>query len=318
MTSALNPAQTDVLTALRGTRDDRPTIRPQLRKELQDEIEAALSSVRGRLTIEKHALSKVHQCEGRYLALEMFEWNPANARGTIAHKAIELSVGGTRDVTPERLVEAAIRRICESPDSQSLAEYLRSIDDAERAELRVGVTDLVIKFAEMFPPLQEHWWPNAEATTACYIGDRKIVFRGKIDLKLGQLDAHQTSTLIIDIKTGNPSFSDMEDLRFYALLETLRTGVPPFRWANAYISAGRVEVEDVREEVLWSAAKRLVDGTRKIARLLDKVDDADHGTQPRLSPGIGCRFCPANLDCEALRSAPADHLTHENANHFAM
>jgi hypothetical protein len=292
MTSLLNPAQQDVLATLRGERNDRPVIRREFRSELQAELELALRDVEGPLTVDKSSLTKVHQCEGRLVALDEFQWNPSNAKGTIAHKAIELSCGGVKQVTPAKLVESAMQRICESPDTRSLAEYIRNVGDEERAELRVSATDIYIKFAEMFPPLSSNWIPNAEATTAAYIGQRRIVFRGKIDLKLGSPIGDRANTLIIDVKSGNPSFTDMEDLRFYALLETLRTGLPPFRWANAYVSAGRIESEDFTEDTIWSAAKRLADGTRKISRIKE-------GTTPQLTPGNACRFCPAQQTCVA-------------------
>jgi hypothetical protein len=292
VSSLLNPAQTETLNVLRGDPGARPTITPALRTDLQAFIDAELAEVDGPLTISKWMLSNVHDCEGRYLAKDEFSWKPSNARGTVVHKALELSTGGRNSVPPMTLVDHAMRRLCEAPDTQSLAEYLRTIDDGERAELRVAATDLVMKFFEMFPPLRDAWHPNAEASTAAFAGHRRIIFRGKIDLRLGTLHHERASTLILDFKTGNPSFADREDLRFYALLETLRTGVPPFRWANLYLSAGRTEHEDFSEGALHAAARRLVDGTRKIAAL-------HAGAQPSLSPGPTCTFCPARHDCEA-------------------
>lgn len=298
MTSRLNPAQAETLRVLRGDPDARPAVRPALRRELQAELEAGLAEVEGPLTVTKWMLSQVHDCEGRLLAKDEFHWRTANARGTVVHKALELSTGGTMDVPPARLVELAMERICESPDSRSLAEYLRAADPGERAELRVAAVDLVVKFLEMFPPLRESWRPNAEASTAAFVGQRRIVFRGKIDLRLGTPQHDRASTLLIDFKTGNPSFSDREDLRFYALLETLRTGVPPFRWANVYLSAGRTDHEDLTEGALASAARRAIDGTRKIAELRD-------GRPAKLSPGASCTFCPAKDSCEAAQDEAA-------------
>lgn len=299
MSSFLAPAQTDTLDMLRVEPDKRPIVRRELRKELQEVLELELRDIEGPISIDKTPLSQVHQCEGRYLAVDMFEWRPANARGTVAHKAIELSVGGTRRITPTELVNAAMDRICEGPETQSLAGYLRSIDDAERAELRVSATDVVVKFSEMFPPLKDAWIPNAEATTAAFAGFRRVVFRGKIDLKLGDVRGDRSNTIIIDLKTGNPSFTDLDDLRFYALLETLRTGVPPFKWANAYLSAGRIESEDFDEDRIWAALRRAVDGARKISEL-------QQGRKPKLTPGAACRFCPARLDCTEAQVQTTD------------
>lgn len=296
MSELLNPAQETVLAQLRGDPNDRPKVDPTLRRDIQDQLEQALKAVEGPLTIDKHMLNKVHACEGNYMADDDFEWSPANAKGIIVHKAVELMINGTKQLTPDQLVSKAIDWICESRETQSLADYIRGTSDAERAELRNNASDLVIKFMEMFPPLKGSWHPNAEATTAAFVGNKRVVFRGKIDLKLGALQADRSSTLLIDMKTGNPTYHDLDDLRFYALLETLRTGVPPYRTANAYLAAGRAEHEDVTEDVLWSAAKRTAEGTIKIAEL-------HYGRTPVLTPGSACRFCPANTTCPEAQSS---------------
>jgi hypothetical protein len=297
----LTPVQQETLDILRGDPAERPSFDRGLKSALQNEFDAAVREIDGRLSIDKHRLSKVHQCEGRYTAVDLFEWRPVSARGTIAHKAIELSIQGVKPLTPHALIDESISRICESPDTQSLAGYLRSVGDGERAEIRSEASNYLIEFLEMFPPMQAHWIPHAEATTAAFSADKRIVCRGKIDLKLGQLDGGRSNTVIIDIKTGSPSFTDLDDLRFYALLETLRTGVPPFQWANAYVAAGRLEVERCTEATLWASMRRLIDGILKVARL-------EHARQePRLTPGLGCRFCPSKPACtEAMH--PEDVL----------
>jgi hypothetical protein len=297
----LTPAQQETLDIVRGDPTRRPTVAPGLRNELQSALDEATADIDIRLVITKNKLNKVHQCEGHYMAIDNFSWRPANARGTIAHKAIELSVGGVKQVHPTALVDMAIRRLCEDPISESLAEYLRKADDAERAELRSAATDLVIGFLEMFPPLQPHWIPHSEASTKAFTGPKKnIDVRGKIDLKLGALTAHKANTVIVDMKTGSPSFTDLDDLRLYALLETLRTGVPPFQWANVYVAAGRTEAEQLSEAILWTTMRRLIDGIVKIARLERAT------ARPVLTPGMGCRFCPERETCSAAASELRD------------
>ena len=47
--------------------------------------------------------------------------------------------------------------------------------------------------------------------------------------------------LIVDLKTGLRYQGHADDLRFYALVETLRIGVPPFRVATFYLDTARWE-----------------------------------------------------------------------------
>lgn len=278
----------DQFTDLRGNPDDRPTFRSDLREDLRAALEEGLRSVVGPLTITKSDINKVMECEGKYVAVEEFDWNVANARGTLAHKAIELHIGGL-DRSPGELVKAAIGR--HIAEGTSLARYLKDLSAEEQAELTVAATDYVIKYREMFPVFHDAWWPNAEASTATIIGkSKRVLLRGKIDLKLGTATGERSNTILIDWKTGHPSFTDFADLRFYALLETLRTGVPPFRLANTYLNAGQISYETVSEETLWTTVDRVIEATLKIAAL-------NEDEEPKLNPGNACRFCPAMLTC---------------------
>ncbi len=287
-----NPAQQSMLELLRGAPEDRSTFDPACRDDLQRELDEALAHIGKPLKLAKHPLSQIHQCEGKFVADDPFAWTTRNARGTIAHKAFELSVGGAKRVTPSALFDMTLNTICSGSDNPYLVAFIHEMDDGQRAELRVAVVDLIIKYFEMFPHIPDAWIPHAEATTAVTI-NRKIVLRGKIDLKLGSPQGNKAASLIIDFKTGAPSFTDHEDLRFYALIETLRTGTPPFKVASVYLDAGRADEEPVTEAILRSAARRVIDGVKKI-------DELRNGRQPVLNPGFACKFCSVNETCEEV------------------
>jgi len=94
----LNPAQQRVIDLLgRGAeRAELPAgIGAELRAALEDEL-APLADHLGDtpLWVSKHALATVHACEAHYAASidDPFGWTPANARGIVAHRAIEILV----------------------------------------------------------------------------------------------------------------------------------------------------------------------------------------------------------------------------------
>ena len=107
-----NPAQAEVLAALGARPHERPEFDPRLRAELREGLERRLAPVAERLPdgqtlwVSKHLLSSVHGCEGLFLANdeEDFAWTPQTARGTVAHKAIELSVSWRGDPAAGELV----------------------------------------------------------------------------------------------------------------------------------------------------------------------------------------------------------------------
>src|SRR5262245_11620343 len=100
MVDELNPAQEEVLAALGARPHERPEFDPRLRTELRAELEERLAPVadqlpdKEQLWVSKHLLATVHGCEGLFLAqqAEDFAWSAQTARGTVSHKAIELSV----------------------------------------------------------------------------------------------------------------------------------------------------------------------------------------------------------------------------------
>ena len=58
--------------------------------------------------------------------------------------------------------------------------------------------------------------------------------------------------VLLDLKTGGFGPAHRDDLRFYALVETLRLGVPPRLLATYYLDAARLQQEAVTEELLRS------------------------------------------------------------------
>jgi putative RecB family exonuclease len=84
-------------------------------------------------------------------------------------------------------------------------------------------------------------------------------------------------------------------MRFYALLMTLRFGVPPYRVATLFLDSGEWQAEDVTEAVLQRAADRVVQTAGAAARL-------EAGGAAQLRPGSHCAWCPRRAVCPAASS----------------
>jgi hypothetical protein len=296
----LSPVQQEVLDQLRSP--DRPRFRDDLRDHLAAELDSALSPLADRapepVFVSKHRLGLVHGCETRYLAEERqpFAWSPPTARGVVAHKAIELLVGWPRTPHPLDLVAGALESL-ERDQFSSLQPYLTGLAPAERAELIAAANEKVAAFLETFPPLKRAWRPVTESRVRVEVAGGRVILAGKIDLSLGQaLEGTIAGKVIIDLKTGAPRPVHVEDLRYYALLETLRIGVPPRLLVNYHLDAGRPRSEPVTEELLWSTARRVVDGVAVMVEL------AEADRPPTVVPSWACRWCPALPDCEPGRA----------------
>jgi hypothetical protein len=303
----LNPAQREVRDLLGATLAERPTFAAGLGRELELELERALAPIAsGRddddaLFVTKHFLTQVHGCEVRYQAERdgEFTWSAATARGSVAHKAIELGVSWKGDPVPGDLVDEAIARL--GQDRSSLADWLRTCGDTTRAELRTTAVGHVSSFFECFPPLAAKWRPVLEGSLRVELFGGRIVLSGRPDLTLGTARGTTAGKVVVDFKTGRFSPHHRDDLRYYALLDTIRLGTPPRLLATHYLDAARTHTEAVTVDLLGAALARTIDGIERMAAL----EGAEAGATKRTGPA--CRWCPVLDDCDEGRS----HLAHQ-------
>ncbi len=293
-----NPAQQEVLDLLGAPQAGRPTFGAELRHELRSDLEEAVSPLVDRLSVEeplriaKHALAQVHGCEARYLADEAAPFEPSVrvVRGTVAHKAIELSIHWQGEPHPGELVDEALAAY-EQRDHWT-TRFLQGCTEVERAELRGQANDLVTKFLECFPTLKAAWWPVSESSLRVDLAGGRITLAGKVDLALGRARGTTAGKVLIDYKTGGFSPTHVDDLRLYALIETVRLGVPPRMLATYYLDAGRLQPEPVTGALLASTVRRVADGAARMVELRR----GEREPRKRVSPT--CRWCPVLDGCE--------------------
>jgi hypothetical protein len=295
---ALNPAQQEVLDLLGATPDERPTFPQTLRTELKAELEIALDWVADiipddeDLYVGKRALNLAMSCEDGYLAdlAQDFEWSVPSARGTLTHKAIELSIHWQREIVPLDLVDEVLAKLEFNDDN--LAHWYQGLDGTDRAELRSEINNRLVAFLECWPPLQSRWRPTVESGVRAEIARGKVTLSGKVDLALGRATGTQAGKVIVDLKTGKLSQTHRDDLRFYALLDAIRIGTPPRMVASYYLDRAEFTPEAITEDVLSATVDRVSDGVGRIAAI------RFGGAEPEVRPGPSCRWCPKLGICE--------------------
>jgi hypothetical protein len=294
-----------MLDALGAGRNDRPTFSSDLGSRLRAQLEEGLRPLIlvldtlgiEKLWVSKHKVSSIHGCEVRFLAEDDrgFEgWTVPMARGTIAHRAIELSMHVRGDPVPAELVDHTLATLTEG-ETNSMADWLQSISEFERADLRGAAIDKVSAFLEMWPPLKASWRPRTESKARVDLLDDRITLQGKVDLTVGVAEGSRAGKVLIDLKTGAFSPVHVDDLRFYALVETIKVGVPPRRVATHYLESGNLVPEDVSEALLGSAAVRVIDAVNRWLEL------RAGRLVPLLKPSAACRWCPVLPNCDGGR-----------------
>ena len=303
----MSPAQESTLALLR--RGEPLIFDADFITELREIAEEAFAHFIDRLGgrtvfVTKHTLAALFSCEAQFLAPDDFEWTPSRARGQVSHRAIQLLVNWRGEPTPSGLVDDSIARLVD--EERGMSDWLGGLGEADLADLRSKCVDHVTKFMECFPPLDPRSRPVTESTTQWPV-DGPILLRARADITMGRPVERESRKLIVDLKTGRVIMRHREDLRFYALVETLSRQVPPRRLASFYLDAAQPIVEDVTENMLRSTLRRTLDGINALIEL--EVEERP----PRRSPGPQCRWCTVAKDCSegqahlrSLRDADLD------------
>ncbi|MBI4884022.1 MAG: PD-(D/E)XK nuclease family protein [Actinobacteria bacterium] len=297
----LTPAQERTLALLR--RSGEPSVfSEQFVAELREEATQAMAGFHDRLGndtlfITKNTLGSVHGCEAQHLAPDEFEWTPARAKGQVAHKAIQQLLNWRGEPTAGELVDDALARL--GDEEREFGRWVAALKPGDEADLRGRAIEHVTKFTETFPPLDRRSNPLTESAAQWPV-DAPILLRARVDLVIGRPQGRESRKLIIDLKSGRVSPRHREDLRFYALVETLVRDVPPRKLATFYLDSAQPIVEDVTEGVLRSALRRTLDGVNAIIEL------SIEGRFPVKRPGVHCRWCPLRADCPEAALGRAD------------
>ena len=314
-TLELTPAQRRSLEGLIGV-GERPTFPADLIPRLRDRIEetARAFPLPQPLWLGKSALSDLGRCPGLFESVRAgerapFAYTARFAAGKLAHKALELDIAGREERDPHGLVEVAADRLVEDDAFRAYWEQLTTL---RRDESLMEAAKTLELFRSTMPPLRlmrRDLSPSTEWSVRAELLGGALVLSGTIDLVLGAAipEPGRSSRLALDFKTGRAWPEHAEDMRFYALVLSLRFGVPPYRVATLYLESGEWQAEDVDERMLERAADRVVEAVRAAAAtaagrsvapsagpLLHVVPSLGHvpperGRRPRLTLSPPCR-----------------------------
>ena len=293
----LTPAQERTLSLLR--RDAEPLVfEESFITGLVADATAAVAELSTRLGgetlwVSKSFLARVHGCEVLHLQPNDFSWRPSTAAGFVAHKAIELAINWRGEPAPGQVVDEAMARLSDQADGRGA--FVAGLTEADWAELRSRAVDRTTKFLQDFPPLPLSAHPVLEAA-AKWRPAGTIELSGKVDLVVGKPSGRESRLLIVDFKSGHRSFHHRDDLRFYALVQTLRQGVPPRKLVTYYLDYAESEVEDVTAGALQAGLMRALEGTER------HIELTIEGRPPTKKVGVACRWCPLQNECEEGRA----------------
>jgi hypothetical protein len=147
--------------------------------------------------------------------------------------------------------------------------HIESLPEATRRTLAETLATHARNLSGLVPRFAPGWMPRTDDRVAIPLGGGRVVLHGVFDLVVGLPRPRSASLCAIGLSTRGTWASERRSLHYLSLLETLRSGTPPFRLALLESATGRYGVEDVREEHLRAVASH-------IAAWLARAS-ADHG-----------------------------------------
>jgi hypothetical protein len=194
---------------------------------------------------------------GRPGGVQRRELSTALARGVLVDALFRQLVTTGRIGNPMRDAMGSL----EVDDGQRpVANFVRGLSPHERDALAEDVARHAARLRAHWPSLSPTWLPRTGDRISIPLAGGRLVLTGVLDLVIGAPSTGRASVCIVELKSGGRHAVHRDDLHFYALLETLRSGALPFRVATYYSLDGHVDAEDMTDELLAAAVRRTIEG----------------------------------------------------------
>ena len=307
------PEGDDLLGRLRGEGTDRPGVDPGLAGGLRDWLEDGLAEAAGAdpggggggeggvVRVTKESLTGVLLCEAHLVA----------RRAAPRAVSVELARGSLVDalfrqwVTTGRLGDPwsdALDAVAVGGDGDGIAAFVEALAPDARRSLAEEIAEHAAGIVARWPVPSPAWLARTQERVVVPLGGGRVVLSGVVDLAFGGPAGDRASVCVVEIKSGRRRLDHRGDLHFYALLETLRSGAPPFRIATYYTRTGELDVEPVTDDVLVGALQRVLAGTVRLCRLAA-------GAEPARSPNALCAWCSDLPVCEPGQARAGTDVT---------
>jgi hypothetical protein len=168
-------------------------------------------------------------------------------------------------------LEDALDALRVDPGRAGVVRYVNDMTVENRAALATSLTTHVANVENLTPRFAAAWLPRTDDRVAIPLAGGRVVLSGVFDLLVGAPVPGTATLCALGLTTGGRWAQARTALHYLALLETLRSGTPPFRIALLHSAAGRFGVEDVLEEHLQSIVSHVVVRLSTLGREVNAV-----------------------------------------------
>ncbi|HZU80130.1 MAG TPA: hypothetical protein VE991_09470, partial [Acidimicrobiales bacterium] len=231
------PVGAVLLARLRGEGSERPSVDPGLAGGLRDWLEdaladdvAALGPDAPAVRVTKESLHQVLTCEAHHLARRDAPRvvTAELARGALVDALFRQWMATGRIEHP---LSDALAALVAGGDGADVEGFVAALPVSDRRALADEVALHAEHVMSSWPRLPPGFMARTQERLLLPIAGGRIVLSGVLDLALGAPSTGRASVCIVEVKSGRRRVEHRGDLHLYALMETLRSGAPPFRVA---------------------------------------------------------------------------------------
>jgi hypothetical protein len=247
-----------------------PGLAGGLRAWLEDGVVSIVSGMAGASALEIRPWNLVRGATGTYPGCPPTASANSPRRLPRLHLALvrtvfRLTVAGS---PPARPFEDALSALSVEDRGVAIVHAVGALGRRQRSALRDIVRSDAATIVSQWRMPPAAWLPRTRERLCVPLGGGAVVLTATADLMLGALAPTCASVCAVNVHAGPPEAAHARVRGFLALLETLRSGAPPFRVATYHTACGRLVVQDVTDDVLTSAVSDVLEhlGTVRFAR----------------------------------------------------
>ena len=301
LSQGLTPRQIKTLNNLISIGAERPNSRVNLAAELEEVIRVGTSKsiaswTEKSLYFTKSQYMSMLKCEGAVKAYAQEQRGNILPMpvivGIVSHRAVQLSYTHPGKSMGDYVKQAIIG--ARSSD-KNIDDWFAKASQSDQSDVIMQSVSKVTNFSDDWPRLEESWSPRFEEPISSKIGNLTLSCRADLVLGRPRVDLRQTM-MLIDLKSGNLKPEHDQEANFYALVSTLRHGVPPWRSLIYSLSSGDYSEPDVNEKILFETAESVVKEVNNYIEIMTEERVA------KLTPGDQCNYCPVSESCSKIKS----------------
>jgi hypothetical protein len=182
-------------------------------------------------------------------------------------------------------LDDAVDALRVDPRRSDMVRRIEGLSEESHVALSASLATHVAHLQNLTPRFATGWLPRTRDRVAIPLAGGRVVLCGVFDLLVGAPVPGTATQCAVGLTTGGRWAQARTGLHYLALLETLRSGTPPFRVALLNSAVGSYGVEDLLEEHLGAIVSHLVARLSTLGQVGGEQSDGQRANSHRNEGG---------------------------------